>query len=229
MPWSSVASVDREYDVHDTPRTRETLIPIHEVVPMPTPQSRVATASAVAVAFLLAACSSNRSGQVYDSAAGEVATPGAAVSQARPDADDLDDRVEDALDADSTLRAFRLDVEDDDNKIVLEGAVRTAEQKTLAEQIATRTAAGLTIDNRITVSADAAMRESRDLDDMEDRVEDALEADSVLATFDLDADDKDGGIVIEGTVRTAEQKTRAEDVAKRTAPGATIVNRVRVQ
>lgn len=185
-----------------------------------------AAASAVIVAFALIACSSNRTGQV-DSAAGDVAAPGAAVQT--PSADDLDDRVEDALDADSTLRAFRLDVDDDDNKLVLEGAVRTPEQKTLAEQIAGRTATGLTIDNRITVSAEAPMRQSRTLDDVEDQVEDALEADSVLRGFDLDADDTSGGITIDGAVRSADQKARAEEIAKRTAPNVTITNRIRVQ
>ena len=179
------------------------------------------TASAVLISFLLAACSSNRNGQVIDTATGTVAT--------QMSADDLDDRVEDALDADSSLRQFRLDVDDDDNKIVLEGAVRSEEQKTMAEQIATRTASGLTIENRITVSPDAPMREARGLDDIEDRVEDALEADSVLAEFDLDVDDANNGLTIDGRVRSEDQKTRAEDVAKRTAPGVTIVNRVRVQ
>lgn len=187
----------------------------------------VAAASAVLVAFVLTACSSNRTGQVYDSAAGEVATPSATAQQ--PSADDLDDRVEDALDADATLRPFRLDVDDDNNRLVLEGAVRTEEQKTLAEQIATRTASGLTIENKITVSADAPMRENRSLDDIEDQIEDALDADSVLREFNLDVDDTRGGITIDGTVRSADQKTRAEDIAKRTAPNVTITNRIRVQ
>ena len=182
-----------------------------------------AAASAVIVAFALTACSGNRADEVVDSAAGTVA------AVQTPSADDLDDRVEDALDADSTLRAFRLDVDNDDNKLVLEGAVRTAEQKTLAEQIAGTTATGLTIENRITVSADAPMRESRTLDDVEDQVESALEADSVLKDFDLDADDTSGGITIDGAVRAADQKARAEDIAKRTAPNVTITNRIRVQ
>ena len=87
------------------------------------------TASAVIAAFFLtAACSGNRANQVVDTATGTVAT-----QTAQPSADDLDDRVEDALDADSTLRQFRLAVDDDDNKIVLEGAVRSEEQKTLAQ------------------------------------------------------------------------------------------------
>jgi osmotically-inducible protein OsmY len=184
----------------------------------------VTTASAVlATLFLATACSNNRTGQVVDTATGTV------VPQTQVSADDLDDRVEDALDADSTLRPFRLDVDDDDNKIVVEGAVRSDEQKTLAEQIAGAAAAGLTIENRITVSADAPMRETRSLDDVEDRVEDALEADSALASFDLDVDDQHNGLTIDGTVRTADQKARAEDIAKRTAPGVTVVNRVRVQ
>ncbi|HEX6048436.1 MAG TPA: BON domain-containing protein [Gemmatimonadaceae bacterium] len=183
---------------------------------------RATTASAVLLSFLLAACSNNdQTGQVIDTATGTVGT--------QVSADDLDDRVEDALDADSSLRQFRLDVDDDDNTLVLEGAVRTEEQKTLAQQIATTTASGLTIDNRITVSPDAPMREARGLDDIEDRVEDALEADSVLTRFDLDVDDANNRLTIDGRVGSEDQKTRAEDVAKRTAPGVTIVNRVRVQ
>ena len=189
---------------------------------MHVPLHLVPTHSAVLIAFVLAtACSSNRTGQDVDTATGAVAT--------QVSADDLDDRVEDALDADSSLRQFRLDVDDDDNRIVLEGAVRSDEQKTLAEQIAVRTAAGLTIENRITVSANAPIREGRSLDDVEDRVEDALEADSVLAMFDLDVDDANNGLTIDGRVRSEDQKTRAEEVAKRTAPGVSILNRVRVQ
>jgi len=66
-------------------------------------------------------------------------------------------------------------------------------------------------------------------DDAADRVENALENDSTLKPFDLDADDEGDAIVIEGTVRNAAQKALAEDIAKRTAPDFTIINRINVR
>jgi osmotically-inducible protein OsmY len=68
-----------------------------------------------------------------------------------------------------------------------------------------------------------------DADRAEDLVEDALEADSTLRAFDLDADDENGRVVLTGAVRTAAQRQRAEDVAKRVAPGITLDNRIRVE
>jgi osmotically-inducible protein OsmY len=111
---------------------------------------------------------------------------------------------------------------------MLEGTVRTAEQKTLAEQVARRVSTQGTLDNRIQVSATARMREGEP-DDAEDRVEDALKADAALAGLNLDVDDRSGGLVIKGTVRTADQKTAAEQVARRVAPNARIDNQLRVQ
>jgi osmotically-inducible protein OsmY len=147
------------------------------------------------------------------------------------DSDAAEDRVEVALEADSALRPYGLDADDDDGKIVLKGKVRTAEHKALAEQLAAGAAGGIALDSRIQVSADAAPAGAQptDLDDVEDRVEDALEADSVLNAFDLEADEDDGRIALEGTVKTADQKARAEQVAARMAPNVTIINRVKVE
>jgi hypothetical protein len=65
------------------------------------------------------------------------------------DIDDIADRVEEALDSDSTLKQFDLDADDRDNSIVLTGRVQTSEQKSLAEQIARQTAANISINNEI--------------------------------------------------------------------------------
>lgn len=64
-----------------------------------------------------------------------------------------------------------------------------------------------------------------------DRIEDAFERDRVLARFDLDADSKGGRtgyIQIEGRVRNASQRSRALSMARRIAPGYSIVDRIRV-
>lgn len=180
----------------------------------------------LACAVALTACGSGESTPAADTtAAGGAATTPPPVATTD---DDLDDRVEDALDADTALRAFDLDAEEEDGGLKLEGRVRTAEQKTLAEQVARRIATSGAIENRIEVDANARMREG-DPDDTDDRVEDALKADAALAGLDLDADDRSGGIVLKGTVRTAEQKAAAEAAAKRVAPNARIDNQLRVQ
>ena len=64
-----------------------------------------------------------------------------------------------------------------------------------------------------------------------DRVEDALERDGVLARFDLDADskgDRTGYIKLKGRVRSTTQRSRAEAIARRIAPGYRIVNNIRL-
>jgi osmotically-inducible protein OsmY len=175
-----------------------------------------------------AACGDDEGQVLTDTSAagGAVAAP-AATAQAG----EAEDRVEKALDADTTLRAFGLDADDDDNRIVLKGRVRTEELKTVAAQVATREAGGLQIDNRIRVDARAGGRaaQPRDVDDIEEQVEDALEADSTLKSYDLEVDEDDGQIVLEGTVRSAQHRTLAEQLARRLAGTVTVVNRVKVQ
>ena len=182
-----------------------------------------------AAAFVVAgaaACGGDDQVLTDTSAAGGALGAPAATAQA----DEAEDRIEKALDADTALRGFGLDADDDDNRIVLKGRVRTEELKTLAAQVATREGGGLQIDNRIRV--DASLRggaQPVDVDEVEERVEDALEADSTLKAYDLEADEENGQIVLEGTVRSAAHQTLAEQVARRTAGTVTVVNRVRVQ
>ena len=189
----------------------------------------------VALPLMLVACATGKESSsdsaaaaaaaagVADSAAGTTMQPPAATADAR------DDVVERALDADTGLQAFALDADDDDGRIVLKGRVRTAAQKDLAGQVAAREAAGVTVDNRIRVDAKAGSgARPTDVDDIEDQVEDAFEADSTLKALDLDVDEEDGQLVLEGTASTA-QRAAAETLAKRLAGTVTVVNRIKVQ
>ena len=146
-------------------------------------------------------------------------------------AEEMDDRVERALEADSTLQAFGLDADDDNGQIVLKGRVRTADQQALALQVATGAAGGVTIDNRIRV--DASIEEGRarpvDVDELEERIEDAIEADSTFRGFDIDVEEDNGQLVLEGRVGTAALKSAAEALAKGMAGAVTIVNRLEVE
>ena len=159
----------------------------------------------VALPLMLVACSSGKEAS-SDSAAAAAAASGVADSaagttmQPAASADARDDIVERALDADAGLQAFALDADDDDGRIVLKGRVQSAAQRDLAGQIATREAAGVTVDNRIRVDAAAGGSGARpvDVDDIEDQVEDALEADSALRALDLDVDEEDGQLILEG-------------------------------
>lgn len=149
----------------------------------------------------------------------------------RLDADRGEDLVEKALRADPTLGAFHLDADDEKGRIVIEGVVETAAQKVQAGAIASRVAPGIPIDNQLRVDAGAARRRAAAVaaDEADDRVEDAFKADPTLRAFDLDADDKDGRLLLKGTVRTAAQRRAAEELARRLAPGIPLDNRIRVQ
>lgn len=186
----------------------------------------------VALPLVLVACSGARDATSDSVAAAAGVTDSAAgVSQPAATADARDDVVERALDADAGLQAYGLDADDDDGRIVLKGRVRTAAERDLAGQVATREAAGVTVDNRIRVDAAVGGSASRpvDVDDIEEQVEDALEADSTMRALDLDVDEENGQLVLEGKVRTAAQRSLAEGLVKRIAGTVTVVNRVKVE
>ena len=176
----------------------------------------------VVLAVGLAACS----GQTDDSPepATETSTPAATA----PTADDRDDAVEDALEVDATLAPFGLDADDKNDRIVLKGTVTTAEQKDLATRIAQQQAAGVTIDNQIRVDANrTSAARPTDIDDIEEAVEDAIEADTSLRDIDIDVDEEDGQLVLTGTVPSAAHRTTAEEIAKRIAGTVAVVNRIK--
>ena len=71
--------------------------------------------------------------------------------------------------------------------------------------------------------------QNQNIDDLAERVEDALKADSTLNLFDLDADDRDNSIVLTGRVQTAEQKALAEQIARQNAPNISLNNQIVIQ
>lgn len=158
-------------------------------------------------------------------------TTGALATQTPPtnvEADDLDDRVEVALSTDSVLRRYGLDADDDDNRIVLTGAVRTGEERAAAAVLASGLAQGLTVENRIEVDADVQGSDDiTDVDELEDQIEDAFEADATLNALDIDVGEDDGRIVLSGRVPAA-AKTAAESLARGMAGTVEVVSRITV-
>lgn len=188
--------------------------------------SRSLTHSLVAAAFglMMVGCTTGDD-NASDTLAGDTSTPASAT------AEQMDDRVERALETDSTLQAFGLDADDDNGRIVLKGRVRTAEHQALALQVATREAGGVSIDNRIRVDStiDAGRTRPVDVDELEERIEDAIETDSTFRGFDVEVEEDNGQLVLEGRVGSAALKTAAETLAKGMAGTVTVVNRLRVE
>lgn len=88
-------------------------------------------------------------------------------------------------------------------------------------------AAGVTVDNRIRVAANARMsNDTPDVDDVEEQIEKAFEDDATIKALNLDVDEDNGQIVLEGTAPAA-QRTAAEEIAKRIAGTVTVVNRIK--
>jgi len=71
--------------------------------------------------------------------------------------------------------------------------------------------------------------QNQDIDDIADRVEEALDSDVTLKQFDLDVDDQDNSIVLTGRVQTAEQKALAEQIARQTAANVSLNNQIVIQ
>ena len=105
------------------------------------------TARVVATFVLAVACGGENNVLTDTSAAGSSTNRPAATEQARA----AKGLVESALRADTTLRGLDFSVAQDNDQIVLDGTVRTAQQKTTAEEIATRAAGGLRVVNRVRV------------------------------------------------------------------------------
>jgi osmotically-inducible protein OsmY len=180
-------------------------------------------AAAAAVAALAACGGDDRTTVDTTTAAGATT---AVTPTPAPDADAVDDRVERALEADSLLRRYGLDADDDDNRVVLKGTVRTDAEKAHAQSVASGLAAGAAIDNRIKVDANARGWDAVvDVDDLEDQIEDAIEADSTFRGHDIDVDEDNGKIVLEGRVPAA-VKTAAEALARRMAGTVQVVSRI---
>ncbi len=71
--------------------------------------------------------------------------------------------------------------------------------------------------------------QNQQIDDIADRVEEALDSDATLKAFDLDADDRDNSIVLTGRVQTSEQKSLAEQIARQVAANVSINNEIVTQ
>ena len=113
---------------------------------------------------------------------------------------------------------------------LLKGRVQSAAQRDLAGQIATREAAGITVDNQHPRGRRGRLRQRGPSTSTTSRIRwrMRIEADGTLRALDLDVDEEDGQIILEGKA-TAAQRAAAEALAKRFAGTVIVVNRIKVQ
>jgi hypothetical protein len=104
---------------------------------------------------------------------------------------------------------------------------QTTVPSTSAPTTATENTTAPTASAPATTTAQAP--QNQDIDDIADRVEEALDSDATLKAFDLDADDRDNSIVLTGRVQTAEQKALAEQIARQSAPNISLNNQIVIQ
>ncbi|MEG4918651.1 BON domain-containing protein [Microcoleus sp. B7-D4] len=103
-------------------------------------------------------------------------------------------------------------------------------QTTVPSPSAPTTATGnTTVPTTPAPATTAQTPQNQDIDDIADRVEEALDSDGTLKQFDLEADDRDNSIVLTGRVQTAEQKALAEQIARQTAANVSINNEIVTQ
>lgn len=77
--------------------------------------------------------------------------------------------------------------------------------------------------------APAPSRGAGDRDDLDDRIEDAIEANAEFRGADVDVEEEDGRIVLEGTVRSTAQQALVQSLARRMADTVPVISRLRVQ
>jgi osmotically-inducible protein OsmY len=129
-------------------------------------------------------------------------------------------RVKSNLAADSETSAMRISVETNGGVVTLSGAVPTAAEKSKAEQLAKNTEGVTRVVNNIAVDASAGTT------NMGDRAGDAMSDATILAKIKsqflaegivgTNVDVTNGEVVIKGEVENAQEKTTAENIARKT-------------
>ena len=138
------------------------------------------------------------------------------------------------LAADDTVQAYKIDVDTKEATVTLTGTVESAAAKTRAVELARATDGVTSVVDQITVSAAPAATSGVTAPEvMTDpaitaAVKTAFLADPHVGGLKIDVDTKDAVVSLSGNVNTAEEKNRAEDLAKGTKGVSSVVNGLKV-
>jgi len=163
-----------------------------------------------------------------------------ALGQTKTSDEALKDRIERRLQTDFTVRKYDLRVKVDDGDVKLEGTVATNDQKSEAARIA-RLAGVDDVDNDISVDRDAdqvlANRASRGLRRSGEAINDAWITNKVLWFFvgetaldgsKIEVETKNRVVTLDGEVRSAEGRARANELANYVDGVTKVVDKLKI-
>lgn len=142
--------------------------------------------------------------------------------------------VKTKLAADDTVKAYKIDVDTKNKIVTLTGTVDTAEAKTRAVAVARSTNGVSDVVDQLSVSPPSVPTSGVTVPEvMTDpaitaAVKSLLLADPQVSGLKIDVDTKDSVVTLKGNVKTADEKTRAEDLAKGSKGVTSVVNQLKV-
>jgi len=142
--------------------------------------------------------------------------------------------VKTKLAADDTVKAYKIDVDTKKAVVTLTGTVDTAEAKSKAVAIARSTDGVTDVVDQLTLSQPAVPTSGVTVPEaMTDpaitaAVKTSLLADPSASGLKIDVDTKDSVVTLTGNVKTADEKTRAEEIAKGTKGVTSVVNNLKI-
>jgi hyperosmotically inducible protein len=141
--------------------------------------------------------------------------------------------VKTKLAADDTVKAYKIDVDTKDGIVTLAGNVDTAEAKARAVEVARNTKGVVSVTDQLTVSpasvATSGVSEALTDPAITTAVKTKLLADPFSKGLKIDVDTSKSVVTLSGSVRTAEEKARAEQVAKETTGVSSVVNELKIE
>jgi hyperosmotically inducible protein len=141
--------------------------------------------------------------------------------------------VKTKLAADDTVKAYKIDVDTKDGVVTLAGTVDTADAKTRAVEVARSTNGVTSVVDQLTVSppavATSGVTEALTDTGITTAVKTKLLADPASSGLAIHVDTANGIVTLTGTVSTAAEKARAEDLAKNTSGVNSVVNSLTVE
>ena len=139
--------------------------------------------------------------------------------------------------ADDTVKAYKIDVDTKDGVVTLAGTVDTAEAKSRAVEVARNTKGVVSVTDQLAVAAPpvapppvATSGVSEDLTDpaITAAVKTKLLADPFSPGIKIDVDTSMSVVKLTGSVRTSDEKARAEQIAKDTKGVSSVVNDLKI-
>jgi hyperosmotically inducible periplasmic protein len=138
--------------------------------------------------------------------------------------------------ADDTIKAYKIDVDTKDGVVTLAGTVDTAEAKSRAVEVARNTKGVVSVTDQLAVAPSpgappvATSGVSEDLTDpaITAAVKTKLLADPFSPGIKIDVDTSRSVVKLTGSVRTSDEKARAEQIAKDTKGVSSVVNDLKI-